>query len=146
MTEIIKFRFEQTDFMKLSDAIRREVFIEEQHVDPVLEYEYEELGHYYLLFNEQKPIATCRWRMTPRGVKLERFAMLKAFRNKGLGSLLLNEVMKDVLTFDKPIFLNAQIKAVNYYQRAGFVALGDHFFEAGIEHVRMEYQKEAASI
>ena len=141
MSEIKKFRFDNKELMELSDSIRRIVFIEEQNVDPVLEYEYEELGHYYLLYHEQQPVATCRWRMTLHGVKLERFALLKAYRNKGLGTLLLNEVMKDVRTLDKPIFLHAQIRAVNYYQRAGFVALGDHFFEAGIEHVRMEYVK-----
>lgn len=142
MTEVKKFSFEQKDLMKISNSIRREVFIIEQKVDEALEYENEEFGNYYLLYFHGKPIATCRWRVTSEGIKLERFALLKSYRNKGLGGILLNEIMKDVLKLKKNIFLNAQITAVNYYQRAGFIPVGDHFFEANIEHVRMEYKGE----
>lgn len=140
MTTIEKFSFKNKDLMDISNGIRREVFIEEQKVDPEIEYEYEEEGHYYLLFFNTFPIATCRWRMTADGIKLERFALLKKYRNKGLGSVLLDEIMKDVLKLKKNIYLNAQLTAVNYYQRAGFFPVGDNFFEANIEHVRMEYR------
>jgi len=126
--------------MKISNEIRRLVFIEEQKVDPEIEYEYEEEGNYYLLFYHKKPIATARWRSTDKGIKLERFALLKEFRNKGLGSLLLTKVLNDVLPLGQLIYLHSQIVAVNYYQRAGFVESEDHFYEADIEHVLMKYE------
>lgn len=138
--QIRKFGFEDQELMKHSNAIRREVFIEEQHVDPAIEYEYEDQGHYYLLYLDETPIATARWRETSNGIKLERFALLKKYRNKGLGTVLLNEVLSDVKTMNKPIYLHSQLPAVNYYKRVGFKEVGDHFWEADIEHVMMKIQ------
>lgn len=141
MTSITKFSFDQKDLLVLSNEIRRIVFIEEQKVDPEIEYEYEEEGHYYLLFYNDKPIGTARWRATEKGIKLERFALMKEFRNRGLGSILLKEILRDVLPGGKDIYLHSQVIAVNYYRRAGFREYGDHFFEADIEHVGMKYDK-----
>jgi predicted GNAT family N-acyltransferase len=137
MTEIRKFRFQDKAMIALSNAIRRIVFIEEQHVTPEIEYEYEEEGNYYLLFVHGKPIATARWRDTDQGIKLERFALLKEYRNQGLGTILLNEVLQDVKPLNKTIYLHSQVKAINYYRRAGFIVEGEHFWEAEIEHVKM---------
>jgi len=139
MTTIRKFRYEDKAMMKLSNEIRKIVFIEEQQVDPEIEYEYEEEGNYYLLFVGEKPIATARWREKEKGIKLERFALLKEYRNKGLGTILLNEVLKDVVPLNKPIYLHSQVGAINYYKRAGFKEEGAHFWEAEIEHVKMVY-------
>lgn len=144
MATIRKFSFDQKDLIKISNEIRRIVFIEEQHVDPEIEYEHEEEGNYYLLFDENKPIATARWRMTGKGIKLERFALLKEFRNKGLGTLLLNEVIRDVAPFGQRIYLHSQVAAVNYYKRAGFAESGPHFTEADIAHVLMTYEGHIA--
>lgn len=139
MIRIEKFRFEDTEKIKLSNEIRTKVFIEEQNVDPEIEYEFEEEGNYYLLYYNDIPIATARWRKTNSGIKLERFAMLKEYRGKGVGSKLLNEILQDVIPFGKKIYLHSQVIAINYYKRAGFVAEGEHFWEAEIEHVMMTY-------
>lgn len=140
-TFIKKFRINDGELIKQSNAIRSKVFIEEQKVEPEVEYEYEEQGHYYLMFLGNQPIATARWRRTENGIKLERFALLKEFRNKGYGTILLNEVLADVLPQNLPVYLHSQVRAVNYYKRAGFVADGAHFWEAGIEHVKMNYRE-----
>ncbi len=137
--EIRKFRFDDKKMMKRSNEIRKTVFINEQQVDPEIEYEFEEEGNYYLLFVDDKAVATARWRETAKGIKLERFALLREFRNKGLGTILLNEVLEDVKKLNKPIYLHSQVKAINYYKRAGFKEVGIHFWEADIEHVKMEY-------
>ena len=68
--------------------------------------------------------------------------MLKEFRNKGLVSELLDEVLKDVVPFGEKIYLHSQVIAINYYKSAGFVAEGEHFWEANIEHVMMIYQNQ----
>lgn len=126
--------------MKISNKIRTKVFIEEQNVDPAIEYEYEKEGNYYLLYYDELPIATARWRKTQTGIKLERFAILKEYRNRKLGSVLLQELLKDLLPLHKKIYLHSQVKAINYYKRAGFVESGPHFFEADIEHVLMTHK------
>ena len=70
MVTVKKFTYADSDLMQMSNEIRRIVFIEEQQVDPEIEYEYEEEGHYYLLFEAGKPVATARWRTTSRGVSV----------------------------------------------------------------------------
>jgi predicted GNAT family N-acyltransferase len=141
MLGIKRFGFQNKEFFEICCSIRIKVFVEEQKVDPELEYDHEAESSFYLLFNDNKPIATARWRETEQGIKLERFAMLKEFRNKGFGMELLKEVLKDVQNQNKKIYLHSQLKAVSYYERAGFVKVGEKFTEAGIEHYLMEKQK-----
>jgi predicted GNAT family N-acyltransferase len=48
-------------------------------------------------------------------------------------------VLKDILPLSKKIYLHAQSSAVNFYKQNGFSVIGDKFYEAGIEHYRMEF-------
>lgn len=139
MIEIIRFNYADKELLQHSNFIRTKVFIEEQFVDRELEYEYEEEGNFYLLYQQKIPIATARWRETIKGIKLERFAMLKEYRNQGLGGRLLSAIMEDVTRMNKPIYLHSQVAAVSYYERAGFKKEGDVFVEANIEHYLMKY-------
>lgn len=139
MIEIRRFGYADTDLFNLARKIRSEVFIIEQQVPEELEYENEEESHHYLLLMDGEPAATARWRETPCGIKLERFAVPLTSRNLGLGTLLLKRVMEDVLPLGKHIYLHAQVAAANYYQKAGFVREGDVFEEAGIHHYKMSY-------
>lgn len=140
-TKIKKYSFEDTELSKLSNEIRQKVFVQEQNVAPEIEYdEYEKEASYLLLFYNELPIGTARWRETEKGIKLERFALLQEFRNKGFGSVLLREILKDVIPLQKTIYLHAQVTAVNYYEREGFVKEGDIFVEANIEHYLMKHK------
>ena len=87
VTSIIKFSCNQIDLLSISKEIWRLVFTNEQNVDPEIDYENEEEGQYYLLYLNNKLIATAWWRKTDKGIKLEKFALLKVFRNRGLGSI-----------------------------------------------------------
>jgi predicted GNAT family N-acyltransferase len=140
MVRIEKFKFEDKERIRQSNVIRTKVFIEEQHVDPEIEYEFEAEGNYYLLFYNENAVATARWRNTEKGIKLERFAMLKEFRNQGLGKKLLDALLSDVIPFRKKIYLHSQVVAINFYRRSGFLPEGEHFWEADIEHLLMTYQ------
>ena len=142
MIEIIRFTFSDKALLQQSNMIRTKVFIEEQNVERELEYEFEEEGNFFLLYTDNKPIATARWRETSKGIKLERFAMLKEYRNQGIGGKLLNAVLEDVVPLEKTIYLHSQVTAVNYYSRAGFIKKGDVFEEANIKHYLMEYKFE----
>jgi predicted GNAT family N-acyltransferase len=121
-------------------GIREEVFIKGQHVDPALERDqYDVIAHHYLALMDDKAIGTARWRETSEGIKLERFAVLKPYRNQKIGEALLMAVMEDVIPQNRPIYLNAQIRAIPFYERHGFVVQGDPFFEAEIKHLKMIY-------
>ena len=131
---------------KLAFQIRQEVFVEEQNVEPELEYdEFEDTSQHYLVYFDDVPVATARWRETEKGIKLERFALLKNYRNKRIGTKLIKTVMKDVLPLNKTIYLHSQVSAVNLYLREGFIISGEKFMEAGIEHYFMSYSGRSAN-
>jgi predicted GNAT family N-acyltransferase len=121
-------------------SIRRKVFVQEQNVDPELEYdEHETEATHYLAFYNDIPIGTARWRKTTNGIKLERFAVLPDYRNKGIGDALVQKVLEDVLPLNLTVYLHSQLRACSLYQRNGFVKEGDLFFEAGMEHYKMTF-------
>ena len=138
MTKIEKFKYNNKVLLAISMAIRQKVFVEEQNVDAILEYDgKDDEATHYLLYYNGKPVGTARWRFTPHGIKLERFALLPEFRNKGIGSALLKQVMADVLITGQVIYLHAQEKAVTYYEREGFKIEGEAFYDAGIRLFKM---------
>lgn len=121
-------------------AIRTTVFIIGQEVPHELEHDgMEEICTHYLLYSDNLPIGTARWRYSGNGIKLERFAILAEFRNAGYGEIILKKVLEDVIPLGKKIYLHAQEDAVKFYMRNGFTSTSEAFWEAGIRHFQMEY-------
>ncbi len=124
-------------------SIREEVFVTEQEVDPSEEFdEFEESSRQFLATIETHDAGTARWRFTDKGVKLERFAVLKSMRNKGVGQALVQAVLDDIAshkdTAGKKLYLHAQLDAVPLYSKFGFQKVGDIFEECNIKHYKME--------
>jgi len=142
MYNVKRFSFNDKKLAEQAFAIRRKVFIEEEGVDPNLEYDHEEKAHHYLLLLGDKALATARWRETEKCIKLERFAVLTEFRNRGLGGIILKEVINDVVLFGKTIYLHSQLRAVPFYERHGFMKEGPVFYEAGMGHYYMKLKKD----
>jgi predicted GNAT family N-acyltransferase len=142
MIEIVSFNTnDRPDLAVEAIGIRQQVFVEEQKVDPALEYdEFESVAVHYILYVEDEAAATARWRETDNGIKLERFATLQTHRNKGLGAILLRDIMDDILPLEKKIYLHSQLKAIPFYERHGFVKVGEQFSEAEIEHFEMIHE------
>ena len=142
MIKVLSFTTKDKKLAKLAFQIRQEVFVIGQNVDPELEYdEFEDISQHYLVFENDTPVATARWRKTEKGIKLERFSLLKKYRNKGIGTILLKKVMQDILPLKKNIYLHSQVSAVNLYMREGFKVSDEKFMEAGIEHYFMSWEK-----
>jgi predicted GNAT family N-acyltransferase len=138
--KIISFDIQDKSHADMAFAIRQKVFVEEQKVDADEEYdEYESIATHYLVFVDDQPAATSRWRHTDKGIKLERFSVLSEFRNKGIGAALVKQVLSDVVPFEKLIYLHAQVAAMNVYARNGFEPIGELFYEANIPHYKMIY-------
>ncbi|MBB2150755.1 GNAT family N-acetyltransferase [Pedobacter gandavensis] len=117
--------------------IRRIVFVEEQNCPPELEWEHEEESIHFLATMDNQPCGACRWRKTEQGYKLERFAVLKAYRGKRIGQALVAAALADLPADATYIYLNAQLEAMPLYAKFGFVAEGPQFEEAGIQHFKM---------
>jgi predicted GNAT family N-acyltransferase len=125
--------------------IRITVFVHEQQVPEEEELdEFEESARHFIAYVEGEPAGTCRWRYTEKGVKMERFAVSKAFRGKGVGIALLRAALQDVAeqpqSAGKLRYLHSQVTAMFLYEKAGFKAVGEPFDECGIMHYKMELQ------
>jgi predicted GNAT family N-acyltransferase len=128
--------------------IRRIVFVIEQQCPPEEEYdEHEKTSLHFICKYNGVNAGTCRYRKTEKGYKLERYAVLEKFRGNGCGSALLLYAIDHVKqadasagTTDCPIYLHAQEHAMPFYEKHGFKAEGDRFFEAGIPHFKMKLQ------
>ncbi|MFM9056668.1 MAG: GNAT family N-acetyltransferase [Bacteroidota bacterium] len=132
------FTWDQQDLASQASAIRQQVFVVEQQVDHAEEYdEFEQTSRHVLLTYNGISIGTARWRHTEKGVKLERFAVLKEYRGHGAGSVILNEILKEATVPHKTVYLHAQLPAMNLYRRAGFKEQGELFYEAGLAHYKM---------
>lgn len=118
-------------------AIRKSVFIDEQHVPKDLEWDGRDTEcTQFLASINSIPVATTR--LTPEG-QIGRMAVLKDFRGKGIGSQLLVAVLEQAKHAGyKQVFLHAQVNVIEFYQQHGFIAEGDVFIDAGIEHRSMK--------
>lgn len=123
-------------------ALRSEVFVNEQKVSREDEFDqYEETSHHFIAMdNEGRAIGAARWRKTENGIKLERFAVAKKKRGKGVGSALVERVLQDIEEKEgtgQNLYLHAQLSAVPLYQKYGFTEIGDQFLECDIWHYLM---------
>ena len=122
-------------------AIRRKVFVDEQECPPELEWEFEDESIHFLATVNGLPAGASRWRQTDKGYKLERFAVLKEYRNLGLGQALVSAVLNDLPVEADYIYLHAQLAAIGLYEKFGFKRVGEQFEEAGIQHYKMVLKK-----
>ncbi len=128
-------------------SIRKMVFVSEQKVPEDMEQdEFDATATHYLALDDGNPCGTARWRPTSDGVKLERFAVLKSFRKKGVGAALVQVVLMDVRGFFTnhkvdQVYLHAQIDAIPFYEKFGFKKTGPSFDECGIQHYKMVLDK-----
>jgi predicted GNAT family N-acyltransferase len=118
-------------------AIRKVVFVEEQECPPELEWEFEDESTHFMASVNGVPAGAARWRETDKGYKLERFAVLKEFRNQGVGQELVRAVLTDLPEDAEYVYLHAQVPAMGLYSRFGFEKAEPMFEEAGIQHYKM---------
>lgn len=143
--EIKSFAIGNKELSEKAFAIREEVFIKEQEVERYEEFdEFETSCMHYLAFIDDKAVGTCRWRFTEKGIKLERFAVLKEYRQSGAGKALMEAVLKD-LPDQLTVYLHAQVQVVGFYEQFGFETYGDLFSECEIDHYAMKLSEERSS-
>lgn len=135
------FTLTTTEWQKNKDAlgrVRRIVFIEEQNVPEELEWdEYDEQSTHILVTDKQNnPIATAR--MKDDG-HIGRMAVLKKYRKLGIGSKILQAFISQAREKQLgKVYLHAQVTAIPFYEKHGFVTCSDEYLDAGIPHKTME--------
>lgn len=127
-------------------AIRTEVFVDEQACPVDEEFDGLDVAARHLLVHsvDGEPIATARWRTAPYftdeddgkpTAKLERFAVRRDFRGRGLGRHLVQALLDDAQAEGHQRFkLHAQEHLVDFYGSFGFTVIGDRFIESCLPH------------
>jgi predicted GNAT family N-acyltransferase len=138
MLDIKKFTFSDDSLMKKAHAIRYEVFVIGQNCPEDMEWEFEEESTHFLIFYNEKAVATARHRKTQKGYKLERFAVLNTERGKGFGQIVLKTILNDLSEYKDEIYMHAQTDVMQFYEKMGFKKSGAEFKEAGIMHFKMK--------
>jgi predicted GNAT family N-acyltransferase len=118
-------------------AVREPVFVQEQQVPLALEWDELDPHCIHVIARDAAghPIGTGR--LTPER-KIGRMAVLREWRGRGVGDALLKALLDEAQHHRLPdLRLNAQVSAMGFYAKYGFVPEGERFMEAGIEHQGM---------
>jgi predicted GNAT family N-acyltransferase len=120
--------------------VRRQVFVREQGISENLVFdEHDREALHIVVKDGEKVIGSARVQFLANNqAKLERMAILKHYRRKGIGRemlLFLNAVWRDKQV--RQVIIHAQFEVVPFYKLCGFDKVGLPFREAGIKHIKM---------
>ena len=123
-------------------ALRTAVFVDEQHIPANLEQDEADTVAVHALARNRLgvPVGTGRLLAGEGGhpARIGRMAVRRDLRGAQVGRTVLEALMAHAgARGDTQVALNAQASAVGFYRRAGFLAHGDAFIVAGIEHQEM---------
>lgn len=117
--------------------VRTRVFLQEQAVPVELEWDGEDIAAWHVLARNDGGAAIGTARILTSG-QIGRMAVLPEWRGQGVGRALLQQAVGLARQQQLPeIMLHAQIQAMPFYAKAGFIAVGPEFVDAGILHRTM---------
>ncbi len=130
---------EAADWAEDKDALielRSQIFVEEQKVPPSIEIDGLDPQCKHVKATADG-IIIGTGRLLPDG-HIGRMCIHKSYRQHGIGSLLLKNLVEQALIANYPrIALNSQSYAVPFYEKNGFVVDSEEFMDAGILHQHM---------
>lgn len=116
--------------------IRRRVFIDEQQVPEELEWDGLDADATHVIAHQGEAAIACG-RLLADG-HIGRMAVLPTWREQGIGRRVLDTLIDAACARgDAEVFLHAQTNAIGFYEKAGFIAEGPAFMDAGIPHRTM---------
>lgn len=122
-------------------SVRIRVFCDEQGYSPEMELDDLDREAYHLILLENNlPIATGRiyWK-EPGVMVLGRIAVVKQWRKKGIGSILVKEMSDKAQALGAGrLQLDAQCRVVPFYEQLGFLVCGKEHMDGHVPHVMMQ--------
>ena len=134
-------KVETTQELQAAYLVREKVFVEEQGVPLHLELdEHDATAIHFIVYDNEKVIAASRIREIDAGIgKIERVCVLKDYRGKKLGMLIMKEVEKHASEKGlKKLKLHAQSYSVPFYEKLNYIVTSPEFMDADIPHRVME--------
>ena len=137
----MSFRIETTRYDQHQTCIqwvRRKVFIEEQGIDPALEWDVHDAeATFAVALNAQNEVIGTG-RLLHNG-KIGRMAVLPAYRRQGIASALLQHLLRLAKQQGhQHVVLSAQQSVMALYLKHGFEPVGPPHEEVGIPHQTMQ--------
>jgi predicted GNAT family N-acyltransferase len=125
------------DLREEAAPIRYAVFVDEQQVPAEIELDdWDALSLHALALDAQGRVLGTG-RLLPDG-HIGRMAVLQSARGQGVGTALLRALLQAARARgDREVVLSAQTHAMPFYEKAGFIAEGDEYDDAGIPHRQM---------
>ena len=120
-------------------AIRHEVFVKEQNIDPSIENDGLDPSAIHLLAShDNTPAATGRLLTLSDDFIIGRIAVLPHFRGQRLGDLVVRLLIRAAFNMGaEQQIVHSQLPVRGFYEKLGFTAQGSTFHEAGIPHITM---------
>lgn len=138
-----------TEELREALALRFRVFVDEQHVpadEEVDRYDASPTSSdalHLLARAGDVPVGTARLLLdapTSGPIHLGRVAVLAEWRRHGVGNALMGRLHDEARARGyRSIEISAQIHAIPFYERLGYIAEGPVYLEAGIEHRTMRF-------
>ncbi len=121
-------------------ALRTEVFVNEQGVSPEIEVDAGDKTAIHVAAREGDEVIGCARILLRDGeAYIGRLAVRRTCRGRGVGARIMRYATEYAGRAGcRKVALHAQLHARAFYEKLGFSAVGDEFFEAGIAHIGME--------
>ena len=104
--------------------IRIEVFMKEQGFENEFD-EIDTISHHIVVFDEGKPIGTCRFFKENNHYTIGRVAVLKEYRNQHIGNLLIRTAEKEIKKLNGDLIeLRFQVLICSFYEKLGYIQFG----------------------
>lgn len=125
-------------------SLRKAIFCDEQKFSwdlEIDEYDSENNTHTQnlLIFCDKKAIATARLSLKKDNKwYLSRFCLLKEYRGKKIGNLLIEEFLKKCKEMKiEEVYLSSQLYVKDFYKKHGFNEFGEVYYDEHVEHIMM---------
>jgi len=136
--DMIKARIVDYDaYFNQIRSLREDVFCKEQGVSQDLEFDgLDSAAIHSIVFDGGIVIGTGR--MLSDG-HIGRIAVKKQYRGKGIGKMIMQSLIDEAINMQFPeVWLSSQYHAKGFYEKLGFIEIGDIYLEANIDHIKMK--------
>lgn len=118
--------------------IRIEVFMKEQGFENEFD-DIDNISFHIVVFDEEKPIGTCRFFKENDHYTIGRVAVLKEYRNQHIGNVLLESAEKEIKKLNGAlIVVHAQVRVSPFYEKQGYIQFGQIDDDEGVPHMWMK--------
>jgi len=134
-----------SDDLSAVRQIRRNVFFQEQKADAsMIEDDLDQFSDHLLIIEEDNPVATGRLYYKDNYYKIGRIAVDQSMRGKGYGDLIVRGLLRQAFEIHdaKTLVVSAQLHAIEFYKRFGFIESGQKEQKEGVWSRDMTLSRE----